>query len=63
MLQMFQKHVTSVSKACCKRLFKMFHLLQTYVASLFDLDVAYVSHIYVVRICLKCFSHFSLMLQ
>jgi hypothetical protein len=36
----------SVSEACCKRLFKMFHLFQTYVASIFYLDVAYVSHIY-----------------
>jgi hypothetical protein len=35
----------SVPKACCERLFKMFHLFQTYVASVFDLYVAYVSHI------------------
>jgi hypothetical protein len=56
-------YVASVSKTCCKRLFKMFYLLQTYVASIFYLDIAYISHIYVVRICSKCFSHFSLMLQ
>ena len=35
-------HVASVSDACCKRVFKMFHLFQTYVASV--LNVAYVSH-------------------
>ena len=56
-------YVASVSEACCKRLFKMFHLCQTYVPSTFDLDVAYVSHIYVTRVCSKCFGHFSLMLQ
>jgi hypothetical protein len=48
MLQAFVRNVPSVSIVCCKR---------------FDLDVAYVSHIYVTRICLKCFGHFSLMLQ
>jgi hypothetical protein len=26
-------YVASVSKVCCKRLFKMFHLFQTYAAS------------------------------
>jgi hypothetical protein len=35
----------SVSEACCKCLFKMFHLFQTYVASVFYMDVAHVSHI------------------
>ena len=31
---------------CCKRIFQMFHLFfQTYVASVFCQDVAYVSHI------------------
>ena len=45
MLQVFQRHVASVLEACCKRLFKMFHRFQTYVASIFDLDVAHVSHI------------------
>ena len=38
-------YVASVSEACCKRLFKMVHLSQTYVASVFYLDVARVSHI------------------
>jgi hypothetical protein len=35
MLQVDQDvaHVTSVSEVCCKRLFQMFHLFQTYVAS------------------------------
>jgi hypothetical protein len=28
-------YVASVSEACCKRLFKMFHLFQMYVASVF----------------------------
>jgi hypothetical protein len=35
-------YVASVLEACYKRLFKMFHLFQTYVASGFDLDVAHV---------------------
>jgi hypothetical protein len=38
-------YVASVLEACCKRLFKMFHLFQTYVASVFYLDAAYVSHL------------------
>jgi hypothetical protein len=38
-------YVASVSDECCKRLFKMFHLFQTYVCKHFDLDVVYVSHI------------------
>jgi hypothetical protein len=32
-------YVASVSDKCCKRLFKMFHLFQTYVCKRFDLDV------------------------
>ena len=47
--------VASVSEVCCKRLFKMFHLFQTYVQAFFDLDVAHVSP-YVARVCSKCFS-------
>jgi len=39
------KDVACVSEACCKRFFKMFRLFQTYVASIFYLDVALVSHI------------------
>jgi hypothetical protein len=37
--------VASVLESCCKRLFKMFQLFQTYVASIFYLNVAHVSHI------------------
>jgi hypothetical protein len=48
MLQAFVQNDSSVSDVCCKR---------------FDMDVAYVSHIYVAKVCLKCFSRFSLMLQ
>jgi hypothetical protein len=38
-------YVASVLEACCKRLFKMFYLFQTYVASVFYLDAAHVSHL------------------
>ena len=38
-------YVACVSEACCKCFFKMFRLFQTYVASVFYLDVAHVSHI------------------
>jgi hypothetical protein len=48
MLQAFVRNVSSVLDVCCKH---------------FDLDVAYVSHIYVARVCSKCFNCFSLMLQ
>jgi hypothetical protein len=52
-------YVASVSEACCKRWFKMFYLFQTYVASVFYLDVAHVSQEYVQNIlvlcCNKCF--------
>jgi hypothetical protein len=48
MLQAFVQNVSSVSDVCCKS---------------FNLDVAYVSHIYVARVCSKCFSCFNLMLQ
>jgi hypothetical protein len=61
MLQVFDmdvakvyRDVASVSEACCKCLFKMFHLLQRYVLSVFDLDVAHVSHI-----CCKSMSKMS----
>jgi hypothetical protein len=36
------RDVASVSEAYCRCLFKMFHLFQTYVASVFDLNVAHV---------------------
>jgi hypothetical protein len=52
MLQMFHmdiakvdQDVASVSEACCKRLFKMFHLFQTYVARVLYLDVTHVLHV------------------
>jgi hypothetical protein len=32
--------------ACCKCLFIVFHLFQTYITSVFYLNVVYVSHIY-----------------
>ena len=38
-------YIASVSKACCKRLFKMFHLFQTYVAGVLIWMFAFVSHI------------------
>jgi energy-converting hydrogenase Eha subunit C len=44
-------YVASVSEACCKRLFKMFHL----VASFFYLDIAHVS-----QICCSMFEMFQL---
>ena len=46
---MFQRHVASV-------FFKMFCLFQTHVASVFDLDVAHVSHI----CCKSMFEMFQL---
>jgi hypothetical protein len=48
----------SVSEACCKRLFKMFHLFQTYVASIL-VWMLYMFHTYVARVCSKCFSCFQ----
>jgi hypothetical protein len=48
MLQAFVQNVSSVSNVCCKH---------------FDLDVAYVSHIYCIRVCSKCLSCFSLILH
>jgi hypothetical protein len=38
-------YVVNVSEACCKCLFKMFHLFWTYVAIIFYLNVAHVSHL------------------
>jgi hypothetical protein len=35
-------HIASVSEACCKRLFKIFYLFQTYVASVLIRMFAYV---------------------
>jgi hypothetical protein len=61
MLQLFHADVTKVDRdveyvamvvhVCCQGLFSTFHLcFWMYVASVFYLDVAYVSHI-----CCKCF--------
>jgi hypothetical protein len=38
-------YVASVSETCCKRMFKMFHLFYTYVASVLIRMFAYVSYI------------------
>jgi hypothetical protein len=46
MLQAFVQNISFVSDVCCKGF----------------LDVAYISHVYVVRVCSKCFSRFCLML-
>jgi hypothetical protein len=51
----------SVSKTRCKRLFKIFHLFQTYVASIL-VWILHMFHTYVTRVCSKCFSYFSLIL-
>jgi hypothetical protein len=37
-------YIINVAEACCKHLFKIFHLFQIYVEC-FDLDVTYISHI------------------
>jgi hypothetical protein len=42
-------YVASVLDECCKCLFKMFHLFQTYVCKRFDLDVD-MFHTYVARV-------------
>jgi hypothetical protein len=55
-------YVASVSEAFCKRLFKMFHQFQTYVANVF-IWMLHTFHTYVVIVYSKCFSYFSLMLQ
>jgi hypothetical protein len=55
-------YVASVSESCCKRLFKIFHLFQTYVASIF-IWMLHMFHNYVARVCSKCFRCFNLMLQ
>jgi hypothetical protein len=49
-------HVASVSEACCKCLFKMFHLFQTYVASVLIWMLYMFSHI----CCKSIFQMFQL---
>ena len=56
------KCAASVSDACFKHLFKVFHLFQTYVASVL-IWMLHTFHTYVARVCSKCFSCFVLMLQ
>jgi hypothetical protein len=48
MLQVFQMHVASV----CSKCFICFH---TYVGIVFDLDAAYISHIYIATVYSKMF--------
>ena len=55
-------YAASVLEAYCKRLFKVFHLFQTYVASVL-IWMLHMFHTYVARVCSKCFSYFFLMLQ
>jgi hypothetical protein len=57
MLYMFQWLYT-----CCKRLFKIFHLFQTYVASVF-IWMLQLLYIYVASVCCKCFTYLRYMLQ
>jgi hypothetical protein len=47
---------------CCKYLFRMFHLLQTYVASAFIWMLQWL-YIYVASVYYKCFICFKRMLQ
>ena len=56
-------YVVMVVHICYKRLFQMFHLLfHTYVAGVL-IWMLHMFHTYVARVCSKCFSGFSLMLQ
>jgi hypothetical protein len=55
-------YIASVSETYCKRLFKIFHLFQSYVASIF-IWIFHIFHTYVARVCSKCFSCFSCMLK
>jgi hypothetical protein len=50
-------YVASVSDKCCERLFKIFHLFQTYFASVL-IWMFYMFYIYVARVCSKCFIYF-----
>ena len=52
----YSRGMLQVVEACCKCLFKMFYLFRTYVASVFYLDVTYVSHI----CCKSMFKMFQL---
>jgi hypothetical protein len=56
-------YVVSVSKACCKRFFKMFHLFRNICCNHFLSGCCICFHTYVAIVCSKYFSYFSLMLQ
>ena len=62
LLQMFQRHVASISEACCKRLFKMFHLFQTMLQEFF-IWMLHMFHTHVVSVCFKCFIFLRRMLH
>ena len=63
MFQLFRTYVASVSEACCKSLFKMFHLFPDVCCNHFDLDVAYVFTHILQQYIPKYFICFSLLLQ
>jgi hypothetical protein len=50
-------YVASVSEACCKHLFKVFHLFQMYAADVL-IWMLHRFQQYVARVCSKCFSCF-----
>jgi hypothetical protein len=54
-------YVARAIHICCKYLFKLFHLLQMYVAMTFYLDVAYVAE--AIHICCKRMFQMFYMLQ
>jgi hypothetical protein len=57
-------YVAMAIHVCCKCLFKMFHLLQTYVASvLSECYICCSGYTYVAGLCSKCFICFRRMLQ
>jgi hypothetical protein len=74
-LQVFYLDVAYVSVAiciCCKRLFKMFHIFQTYDASVLSgcciccscfIHMLQLLYTYVASVCCKCFTRFRRMLQ
>jgi hypothetical protein len=50
-------YTASVLKACCKRLFKVFHLFQIYIASVF-VWMLYMFHTYVAKSMFQMFQQF-----
>jgi hypothetical protein len=55
-------YAATVSEACCKHLFKVIHLFQTYVASIL-IWILHMVHTFVARVCSKSFSYFILILH